>query len=321
VFEVTRFFALGVLALAACTSSPTSSTAPTGPYVVVLGTAQDAGLPQIGCNEAPCVAARLDPSLRRFASSILVADPRTGRRWLIDAGPDLREQFELARSHPSTRIDVGPRPPLFDGIFLTHAHVGHYAGLMQLGREAYGARDLPVYGSARMNEFLAHNGPWSLLVETKAIELRELALDQKLKLADDLSITALLVPHRDEFSDTLAFIVRGPHRALLYLPDIDKWERWDRRLEDVLASVDVALIDGTFFEDGEVPGRAMSEIPHPLIVETLERLRAAPPELRARVVFTHLNHTNQAASPTSDAAQRIRELGCRVASELDVIEL
>jgi pyrroloquinoline quinone biosynthesis protein B len=321
VFEVTRFFALGVLALAACTSSPNSSTAPTGPYVLVLGTAQDAGLPQIGCNDAQCIAARRDPSQRRFASSLLLADPRSGGRWLIDAGPDLREQVELARSHPSTRVDIGPRPPLFDGIFLTHAHIGHYAGLMQLGREAYGSHDVPVYGSARMNEFLARNGPWSLLVDTKAIELRELAVDQTIDLTDELSITALRVPHRDEFSDTLAFVVRGPRRALLYLPDIDKWERWDRKLEDVLAGVDVALVDGTFFEDGEIAGRAMGEIPHPFMVETLERLRAAPAELRSRVVFTHLNHTNPAASPTSDAARRIRELGCRVARELDVIEL
>jgi pyrroloquinoline quinone biosynthesis protein B len=321
VVDVTRLSAICVLALAACTSAPSSWATPKGPYVVVLGSAQDAGLPQIGCNDAQCVAARNDPSQRRFASSLLLADPRSGRRWLIDAGPDLREQFELARSHPPARADVGPRPPLFDGIFLTHAHVGHYAGLMQLGREAYGAHDVPVFASARMNDFLAHNGPWSLLVDTHAIELRELAVDQTLKLADDLSVTALRVPHRDEFSDTLAFIVRGPRRALLYLPDIDKWERWDRKLEDVLGGVDVALVDGTFFADGEVAGRAMSEIPHPFMVETLERLRSAPLELRSRVVFTHMNHTNPAADPTSDAARRIRELGCRVARELDVIDL
>jgi pyrroloquinoline quinone biosynthesis protein B len=192
---------------------------------------------------------------------------------------------------------------------------------MQLGREAYGAHDVPVFASARMNEFLAHNGPWSLLVDTHAIELHELAIGRPFALADDLSITAMQVPHRDEFSDTLAFVVRGPQRALLYLPDIDKWERWDRKLEDVLATVDIALVDGTFFEDGEVPGRTMREIPHPFIVETLESLRAAPLELRSRVVFTHLNHTNPAANPTHDAARRIRELGCRVARELDVIEL
>ncbi len=317
-----RVFATAILAFAASCASSNARIARRGePYIVVLGSAQDAGLPQIGCSEPACVEARRDPSKRRFASSILLADPRTGSRWLFDAGPDLREQFELAREHPSTRVERGERPNPFDGVFLTHAHVGHYAGLMYFGRESYSTRELPLYVSPRMKDFLAHNGPWSLLVDAQMVELRELAIDQPLQLAPDHSVTAMRVPHRDEFSDTLAFVVRGPNRTLLYLPDIDKWERWDRRLEDVLANVDVALVDGTFFADGEVAGRAMSEIPHPFVVETLDRLRASPLELRSRVVFTHLNHTNPVADPTSDAARRIREVGCRVARERDRFEL
>ena len=309
------------LALAACTSAPAPRAALAMPYAVVLGSAQDAGLPQIGCRNECCERARRDPALRRFASSLLLADPRTGRRWLFDAGPDLREQVELARAHPPTRIEAGPRPPLFDGVWLTHAHIGHYLGLAQLGREAYGAHGLDVFASPRMCAFLEHNGPWSLLVDGGALELHPLELDQPLELADDLSVTALRVPHRDELSDTLAFVIRGPRRALLYLPDIDKWERWDRRLEDVLASVDVALVDGTFFDGGEVPGRDMAEIPHPFVSETLERLVRAPADLRARVVFTHLNHTNPLADPASSAARRVRELGLRVAAEGLRIEL
>jgi pyrroloquinoline quinone biosynthesis protein B len=289
--------------------------------VLVLGTAQDAGLPQIGCSEPMCAAARRDPALRRFASSILVCDPRSGSRWLFDAGPDLREQFELARAHPNTRVSSGERPALFDGVFLTHAHVGHYAGLIEFGLEANAARELPVFASQRMGQFLSRDGPWSLLVERREIALRELTPGVPVQLAGDLEVTPILVPHRDELSDTLAFVIRGPRRALLYLPDIDKWERWDRRLEDVLAEVDIALVDGTFFADGEVPGRSMREIPHPFVVETLARLGAAPSELRSRVVFTHLNHTNPAADPGSAAASAIRELGCRVAREGDLFEL
>lgn len=303
------------VALAACSSAPAPADAPAAPYVVVLGSAQDAGLPQIGCREPCCERARRDPALRRFASSLLLADPRTGRRWLFDAGPDLREQVELARPHPPTRIESGPRPPLFDGVWLTHAHIGHYLGLAQLGREAYGARGLDVFASPRMCAFLEQNGPWSLLVDTDAIELQRIELDDPFQLAGDLSVTAVRVPHRDEFSDTLAFVIRGPRRALLYLPDIDKWERWDRQLEDVLVGVDVALVDGTFFDGAEVPGRDLAEIPHPFVSETLERLAHAPADLRARVVFTHLNHTNPLADPASSAARRVRELGLRVASD------
>lgn len=289
--------------------------------MLVLGTAQDGGVPQIGCEEARCVEARGDNRSRRLVTSLLLADPRSGQRWLFDASPDLASQVELARPHPPTRRVAGPRPPLFDGVFLTHAHIGHYLGLAQLGREVYGARELVTFGSARMLAFLRDNAPWKLLVESQALELREVEPKGEVKLAHDVRVWALLVPHRDEFSDTLAYIVRGPRRALLYLPDIDKWERWELRLEDVLAQVDVALVDGSFYADGEIAGRSMTEIPHPFISETLDRLRAAPLELRRKLVFTHLNHTNPACDEDSEAQRAIRAAGMRVAREGERIEL
>jgi pyrroloquinoline quinone biosynthesis protein B len=308
------------LILAAGCQAPRPDT-PAEPYVLVLGTAQDGGLPQLGCREPRCAAARADPSRRRLVTSLLLADPRSGSRWLFDASPDIREELELARPHPPTRVEHGARPPLVDGVFLTHAHIGHYLGLAELGREVYGARDVPVWASPRMRDFLAHNGPWSLLVETHAIELRDMPLAGEVELAPGIHVSALVVPHRDEFSDTLAFVIRGPHRSLLYLPDIDKWERWDLRLEDVLERVDVALVDGTFFADGELPGRSMAEVPHPFVVETLERLSDAPAALRCKVVFTHLNHTNPACDAGSSAQARIESAGMRVAREGEIVEL
>jgi pyrroloquinoline quinone biosynthesis protein B len=310
-----------VLALAGCAAP---RAAPAAPYLVVLGTAQDGGLPQIGCEEEICARARVDGERRRLVTSLLLADPRSGKRWLFDASPDLREQVERARPHPPrfpVRAASGNRPPLFDGVFLTHAHVGHYAGLLQLGREIYGAREQPVFGTARMRGFLERNGPWSLLVDTQAIRLLDMPVGAELELAPDLFVSALRVPHRDEFSDTLAYMIRGPRRTVCYLPDIDKWERWELRLEELLARVDVALIDGTFFADGEVAGRAMAEIPHPFVVETLERLADDPPELRAKVVFTHLNHTNPATVPGSAAERLIRAADMRVAVEGELVEL
>jgi pyrroloquinoline quinone biosynthesis protein B len=166
-----------------------------------------------------------------------------------------------------------------------------------------------------MGAFLEQNGPWNLLVETGAIELHTLVPGAEVELAPDLTLTPLAVPHRDEFSDTLAFIVRGPSRSALYLPDIDQWERWERPLEDVLAEVDVALIDGTFYDERELPGRDRSQFPHPPMLATLERLRAAPVELRSRVLFTHLNHTNPACDPASDAADEVRRAGLGIARD------
>lgn len=294
-------------------SSAVTTTTPDQPYIVVLGTAQDGGYPQIGCDEPLCSAARQDPSRRRMTASLLIADPRTGSRWLIDATPDLREQFERARPHPPGRPAVGPRPPLFDGVFLTHAHVGHYAGLIHLGREIYGADALPVHASPRFCKFLATNGPWRLLVDTRAIVLKTATPDVPIALAPDLSITPFVVPHRDEFSDTFGYVIRGPRRALLYIPDIDKWERWDRRIEDLIAGVDVALLDGTFAAEGEIPGRSMKDIPHPFLAESLARFAALPAAERAKIRFTHLNHTNPAVDPDAPAAAAVRAAGHAIA--------
>jgi pyrroloquinoline quinone biosynthesis protein B len=310
--------------LAACTAPHAAAIppgAPSGPYALVLGTAQDGGLPQIGCESACCEAARRDPARRRLVTSLCVVDPRAGRRFLLDATPDLAEQVERCRGRPPGRALPGPRPPLFDAIFLTHAHLGHYLGLAWLGREAYGSQTTPVYASERMAAFLRANGPWSLLVSGGAIELRPLREGEPVRVTPEVSVTALTVPHRDELSDTLAFVVQGPRRALLYLPDIDKWERWERPIESLLSEVDVALVDGTFFDAAELPDRDLSEIPHPAITESLARFAALSAAERAKIVFTHLNHSNPAADPASDAARRVRAAGMRVAREGEVLDL
>jgi pyrroloquinoline quinone biosynthesis protein B len=193
--------------------------------------------------------------------------------------------------------------------------MGHVAGLLQLGREAYAARGLTVHGSERMVGWLEGNLPWSLLVADGVLLPRVLAPGGTVALTDALSVTALAVPHRDELTDTLAYLVRGPERTLLYLPDVDAWEAWDRPLDELLAVGDVALVDGTFFADGELPGRSLAAIPHPFVSDTLSRLAGQPAALRAKVLFTHLNHSNPAADPASEAAARVAEAGMAVAQD------
>lgn len=314
---------LVVLFGVACAQGPGAEVeAPAAsPYVLVLGTAQDAGLPQIGCQRNCCASARQDPSRQRRVTSLLLADPASGQRWLFDASPDLPEQVERCAGHPKSRAVEGPRPPLFEGIFLTHAHMGHYSGLLHLGPEAYGARRVPTFATARMGEFLRSNGPWSLLVENGGLELHTLEPGQQVVLTDHLRVTAVAVPHRDEFSDTVAFHIEGPERSLLYLPDIDKWERWDTSIESWITAVDYALLDGTFFAAGEVPGRSMAEIPHPFIEESLQRFAPLTATQRHKILFTHLNHTNPSANPASSAAATIRAAGMAVAFDGQILRL
>lgn len=299
------------------------STESPDPYVVVLGVAQDAGFPQAGCNKDCCKAAWADKSLRKNVSCLAIVDPESGERWMLDCTPSFPDQLKLLDSviaketsghQPSNDKDAQKRSSL-SGILLTHAHIGHYTGLMHLGREVLGAKSVPVYTMPRMKKFLSANGPWSQLVKLKNIELRDLNHKQPIQLNKRIQVTPLLVPHRDEFSETVGFVVKGPSRSILFVPDVDKWEKWDQRIEEVLLKVDVAYLDGTFFGQSELPGRDMSEIPHPFISESIDRFKVLPKKHRQKVRFIHLNHSNPALNPMSDAFDQIQKTDMAVAAE------
>ena len=252
----------------------------------VLGIAQDGGYPQAGCNRPDCADAWHDARKRQRVASLAIVDPIRHQRWIIDATPDFPSQLRTVE-------EIAPRAkdaPLLDGILLTHAHIGHYLGLAHLGREVLGTKNVRVYAMPRMRGFLEHNGPWSQLVTLENISLETIADGETFALNENIRVTPLVVPHRDEFSETVGFVVQGPSRSVLWLPDIDKWEKWQTPLESVLERVNVAYVDGTFYDAGELPGRDLREIPHPLISETLARLAQSP--LRGRVRFIHLNQSN-----------------------------
>lgn len=277
--------------------------------IVVLGVAQDAGYPQAGCYEPHCMRAWNDKKRKRTASSIAIVDEARSKTYLFDATPDLREQlYRLHQVAPDALYDL-------DGVFLTHAHIGHYTGLMHFGREAMGAIRVPVYAMPRMHEFLSANGPWDQLVRLQNIKLLELDNARPVQLADDLRVTPFLVPHRDEYSETVGYRIDGPNKSAVFIPDIDKWNRWSRDIRDVVRSVDYALLDATFFADGELPGRDMSRIPHPFVAETMALLEGLTDAEKARVIFIHMNHTNPLLAGDSEALRIVDGKGFRVAHE------
>jgi len=289
-----------LLALAACLSGctppvpeeqPLEQPGLTGPRLRVLGTAQDGGFPHAACSCERCELARDDPRTERLVASLalITAD---GRVFLIDATPDIRRQIDLLR-------DVKPagglvdRAPL-DGVFLTHAHLGHYTGLAFLGFEAIHARETPLYATGRMVDYLSTNGPWSQLVDLRNVVPNKLTPGEPLVLNEQLSVTAYLVPHRDEFADTVGFLFAGPTQRVFYVPDTDGWQHWDVAFEDWLDQhrVDVAIVDGSFFSMDELPGRDVAAIGHPLVIETVERLKTRVADGTLEVLFTHFNHSN-----------------------------
>ena len=289
------------------------------PYVLVLGTAQDAGYPQAGCQKNCCRPAWKDHSKSRFPTSLAVVDPSTRQRFLLDCSWQLPHQLQMLQE------DFGRHDsPGIDGIVLTHGHIGHYTGLMHLGREVMGADSVPVYAMPRMKQFLTSNGPWSLLVKLKNIRLEAIQKEQTFSLNPNVSVTPIVVPHRGEFTETAGFIVslevtesgtKTKSRKILYLPDIDKWDRWEKKIETVIQHVDLAFLDATFYQNGEIPGRDMSQIPHPFIEESLLRFQALNPQERNKVHFIHLNHTNPAMNPNSAAASAIRRSGMHLAEQ------
>jgi len=278
-------------------------------YLYVLGIAQDAGYPQAGCYRPHCLPAWQDKELRRLASSVAVVDESSHSKYLFDATPDMREQlYRLHLVAPDDRYSL-------NGVFPTHGHIGHYTGLMHFGREAMGANGIPVYAMPRMREFLAGNGPWDQLVRLNNIEIKPLEAGRALELTSRITVTPLLVPHRDEYTETVGFRIVGPNKSAVYVPDIDKWERWQTDIREVIRSVDYALLDATFFADGEIPGRAMEEIPHPFVSESMLLFDSLSAEEKSRVYFIHLNHTNPLLIDGSKEQSIVRSNGFKLAQE------
>ncbi len=316
-----KVLALLPLLLALAVPSAVTPAAPAGPRLVVLGTVQDGGLPHVACSCERCARARREPAFRRHVASLALHLPASDKVYLVDAPPDLGEQLDtvarLRGRAPAGRVDRAP----VDGVFLTHAHIGHYLGLAFFGFETVHTQKLPAWASARMGEFLRGNGPWSQLVRLEEIELRELRPGEPVALGEGVTVTPLQVPHRDEYSDTLGFVIRGPRRSVLYVPDTDSWRAWPRPLTEVLQGVDVALLDGTFYSLDELPGRAVSTIGHPLITESMDLLEPLVKAGKLSVVFTHLNHSNPALQPESAARRAIAVRGFRVLAEGEEIPL
>ena len=284
----------------------------TAPYLLVLGIAQDGGAPQTGSKTHPGWD---DPRYKRHATCLAIVDPLSAQRWLIDATPDFREQLHALDEN----FPVADKPGLA-GILLTHAHAGHYTGLMHLGLEVLGADRVPVFAMPRMAEYLRTNGPWSQLVRYDNIVIEPLAAGESVRLNERLTVTPFLVPHRQEYSEVVGYRIDGPQRAALFIPDIDSWEDWDAwgtAIEQQIASVDVAYLDGTFYADGEIPGRDMSAFPHPRIKDSMERFARLPIAEQQKVRFVHLNHTNPAMWADSEARRNIVAAGFRVADELE----
>jgi pyrroloquinoline quinone biosynthesis protein B len=285
-------------------------------FVVVLGIAQDAGYPQAGCEKECCAVYWKGKEDKKLVTSLALVDREAGKYWLIEATPDIGLQLKNLQQYLPAAPDYSP-----DGIFISHAHTGHYTGLMEFGREAMGAKNIPVYAMPRLDTFLRSNGPWSQLVGLANIRLQTMQEDSAVRLSASLSVIPVRVPHRDEYSETVGFrVIHGP-RILLFIPDLDKWELWSKNSTEYLKEYDYILIDGTFYKNGELPGRDMREVPHPFVEESVRLFSVLPDSVKAKIHFIHFNHTNPLLKKKSDDKDRVKAAGFGVAEEGMIITL
>lgn len=272
------------------------------PYIMVLGVAQDGGYPQAGCKKECCKAVFTKQKPEQMVSCLALIDPVSHENWLFDATPDFTQQFHLLEQENQGNL----------GVFLTHAHIGHYTGIMYLGREAMGTKKTKVYAMPQMKNFIEKNGPWSQLVSLQNIDIQPLKADSVVVLNERISVIPFRVPHRDEFSETVGYKIIMRNKSLVFIPDIDKWQKWNQNLEEVIKSVDYAFLDATFYKDGEI-NRPMSEVPHPFVTETMELLKNLPAKEKAKVHFIHFNHTNPVMQIDSLEYQAVKQKGFNVA--------
>ena len=271
--------------------------------LVVLGTAQDAGAPQIGCKKS-CCKARWETGDKEEVVALGVIDRKEDTHYLFEATPDVGSQLHDLELAGGTR--------LLGGVFLTHAHIGHYSGLMFLGKEAFGGKNIPVYSFPKMKEYLATNGPWEQLVTENNVILNTLTTEP-LSLNEYLQIIPFTVPHRDEYSETVGYSIIGPNKTVLFIPDIDKWERWEVNIVEQIKKVDYAFLDATFFDGNELPNRDMNAIPHPFVIESMERFSSLSSKDKKKIYFIHFNHTNPLLNENSAAVKTVQAKGFQIA--------
>ncbi|MGY8951413.1 MAG: MBL fold metallo-hydrolase [Flavobacteriales bacterium] len=297
---------ISILLLACNTAEKTPQT----PYVMVLGVAQDAGYPQMNCKKECCKAAWENSKLQKMTSCLAIIDPTTNQQWIIDATPNIKEQLQLLKSKSGTEK--------IDGVLLTHAHMGHYSGLIHFGREVMGTNNMPVFAMPKMTTFLKENGPWSQLVEIENISLQKLKSDSTFSLNKNIKVTPFLVPHRDEFSETVGYKITINEKILLFIPDIDKWQKWETNIVPLIQKVDYAFLDATFYKNGELK-RDMSEIPHPFVEESMELFSTLTETGKQKVHFIHFNHTNPLLIEGSASQKEVTKKGFNLSKEGQII--
>jgi len=271
----------------------------------VLGTSQDAGYPQAGCKGMCCKVAWDRPELKRLPASIAIINQKDQKYWLIDITPEIKTQIRMIDSFNCSLA----------GIFITHAHIGHYMGLINLGLEVMNLKEIPVHVMPKMKDFIIHNTLLNQLVKNNNIKLSLISENVEVNINNNFIIRAFNVPHRNELSETVGYRINGKQKSAIYIPDIDSWRGFEENLFKLINKNDILFLDGTFYKKSEITKRDISKIPHPEIIDTMKILSGLSDDAKKKIHFIHLNHTNDAIREGSQAYNTIIDSGFLVSRE------
>lgn len=275
---------------------------------MILGIAQDGGIPHAGCGKLCCQKSWDSLQKRKLVTCLAIIDPISKQRWIIDATPDLKFQINSLHS-------ISESNNILDGIFLTHGHVGHYTGLLQLEKAVLNTFNVPVFAMPKLKRFIISNEPWSSLIKFRNIKIVKLLNQSKIVLNERISIIPFLVPHRAEYSETVGFQILGPRKKIIFIPDIDLWSVMTVHIENLISENDVLFLDGTFFNEKELPNRDMSKVPHPLISQSIKRFKVLSKRQKSKIKFIHFNHTNRVLNDKSKEYKQLLSSGLGLARE------
>tara|TARA_Y100001970_G_scaffold268694_1_gene360261 strand:- start:855 stop:1724 length:870 start_codon:yes stop_codon:yes gene_type:complete len=278
----------------------------------ILGTAQDGGYPHIGCKKICCKAAWNDHSKKRLIASIAIIDKKLKECWIIDSSPDIKFQINMIMDF----LNLEDCPKI-NGIFLTHAHIGHYSGLLEFGKEAMNSFEVPIYAMPKMNDFIKSNNAFNFLIQSSNIKLNTIHHNANLKLNKNISIEPFLVSHRNEMSETVGYKIFSKKNSIVYLPDIDSWDDPYLDIIECVKNNDILILDGTFYDINELGVRNILDIPHPTIKDSINRFSMLGMSDRNKIYFTHFNHTNDVIRDSESRKVLVNE-GYNITNDGDV---
>lgn len=220
------------------------------------GTGTSTGVPMVGCRCEICRSS--DPKNRRRRASVLLQEG--DKSWLIDAGPDFRNQA----------LDAGIES--LDAVFLTHAHADHVLGLDDL-RPLSWKRPIPVWTDDSTTEKVKQTFPYFFSqgdgkTSRPRLNFHQLEPGSPVEAAG-LTILPLQIRHGD------AFILGFRVGSLAYLTDCNG-----------IPEQTMALLNGL---EVLILG-ALRPHPHPTHFSLDEAVETARRVGARQTYFTHFSH-------------------------------